>query len=376
VSGPVFKYQGGVLPSEFGVILPPDDEWLSRQPAEDVVLPSLPVVDTHHHLWDHPGLRYLPPELAADLNTGHNVIGTIHLDCEMAYRTHGPEQFKPVGETEFVGGEHMQSQSGLYGSADIAGVSVGYADLSLGATVREVLDAHVSARLGRFKDVRLQSCWDPSNAIRNGQAGDRPRVLLDAAVRFGLAVIDDMSLTFDSYLLLTQPDELARPADAPPGLTIVMDHCGGPLADGPYAEHRSEHYATWLRGIQDVAKRPDVTGTLGGILNRTDIFDYLNADQAPSSEQPAYLWRQWIEPCIEAFGAGVCMFESNYPLENVDVGSTTLWNTFERLAADATDDERSALFSGTATRVYTIDVLTHPLLPTSPPTSSTIGELL
>jgi len=34
--------------------------------------PELPIIDTHHHLWDRGGWTYLLPELLADLDTGHN----------------------------------------------------------------------------------------------------------------------------------------------------------------------------------------------------------------------------------------------------------------------------------------------------------------
>jgi predicted TIM-barrel fold metal-dependent hydrolase len=46
------------------------------------------------------------------------------------------------------------------------------------------------------------------------------------------------------------------------------------------------------------------------------------------------------------------MFESNFP---VDMGSCTyavLWNAFKRIAAGYSAEEKAALFSGTATKVY------------------------
>ena len=63
----------------------------------------------------------------------------------------------------------------------------------------------------------------------------------------------------------------------------------------------------------------------------------------------------YIEPCIELFGAGRCTFESNFPVDKMGIGYAALWNAFKRIAAGASPDEKIALFSGTARRVYRLD---------------------
>jgi len=67
-------------------------------------------------------------------------------------------------------------------------------------------------------------------------------------------------------------------------------------------------------------------------------------------------WRPYIETCIEAFGVARCMFESNYPADRGAGSYRTLWNAFKRLTAGASRDEKAALFSGTAARVYRIEL--------------------
>lgn len=59
-----------------------------------------------------------------------------------------------------------------------------------------------------------------------------------------------------------------------------------------------------------------------------------------------------MEPCIEAFGAERCMFESNFPVDKGSYSYVTCWNAFKRLTSRATAHERAALFQGTATQVY------------------------
>ncbi len=350
--GPVFRRDGVVLSSQFGELLPPDEQWLSQEQPEAILDPELPIIDTHHHLWSRPGYRYLVENFAADIGSGHNVVSTVFADCTAMYRAYGPLPLRPVGETEFVVGQSAQSNSGLHGPTRIAAAMFGYADLTLGAPVRDVLEAHVQAGNGRFKGVRFQSCWDPSNQIRNGKIAVRSGMLVEPAVQAAIAVLDDMNLVLDSYVFFRQLQEVVETARAHPGLTIVLNHCGGPLGYGPYLDNQAEHYAAWRRGIEQVARYPNVVCKLGGILNRTTDFDYLHADQPASSELLAAVWRRWFEPCMEAFGAERCMFESNYPVEKLGVSYRSLWNAFKRLCRGASQDERAALLSGTAARVY------------------------
>src|SRR4051812_49387312 len=70
---------------------------------------EFPVVDSHHHLWGDgfdlakPFGRYLPEDFLAEIvRSGHRLAGSIYVDCGWAYRTHGPEELRSVGETEYV----------------------------------------------------------------------------------------------------------------------------------------------------------------------------------------------------------------------------------------------------------------------------------
>ena len=40
----------------------PDEGWLAKQAREPIIEPDLPIVDPHHHLWDHANHRYLLDE--------------------------------------------------------------------------------------------------------------------------------------------------------------------------------------------------------------------------------------------------------------------------------------------------------------------------
>src|SRR3954462_10440135 len=121
--------------------------WLDQH-KEEILEPELPIIDPHHHLWDdrpETTPRYLLEDVLDDIDSGHNVRATVFLQCASMYRTVGPEALRPIGETEFVNGIAAMSAGGQFGPARIAAGIVGWADLTLGAAVEEVLTAHIRA---------------------------------------------------------------------------------------------------------------------------------------------------------------------------------------------------------------------------------------
>jgi L-fuconolactonase len=343
-----FKSSPTGRPSEFGTIFTPADSWLAQQPREEIVDPDLPIVDAHHHLWDHP-FRYQLAEYSDDVRSGHNIVATVYVDCATAYRATGPESERPVGETEYI----ARTTASLAGRhPEIAAAIVGFADLGLGAAVAPVLAEHVSAGAGRFRGVRFSTGWDESPNIANTQAAKRPNMLRELTIQQGARELATLGLTLDAWLFHTQLGDVGALADAVPQLRIALNHCGGPLGYGPYATRRESHFATWRAGLRELAKRPTVVCKLGGLLARGAAFDYVRAAAPPTSDELADIWRPWFETCVEAFGPERCMFGSNFPVEKMGTGYPVLWNAFKKLASAASTAERHALFSATARDFY------------------------
>lgn len=340
-------------PTRFGRIHRPSDAWLARQPAEPILDPELPIIDTHHHLWDRPDFRYLLHDFLADVNTGHNIVATVFLQCHTMYRAHGPEELRPVGETEFVAGIAAMSDSGGYGKTRVAAGIVGFADLTLGERVEAVLEAQIRAGGGRFRGVRHSGNWDADPIIGNGAPG--PDIYRRADFRAGLARLSALGLSLDAWVFHTQLGDVIDLAREFPSTNIIMGHVGGVLGYGRYAGKRDEIFASWKASVTELAKCPNVTMKLGGMMMRSAAFDYGAADRPVSSEELAGLWRPHIETCIELFGADRCLFESNFPVEKMGIGYAALWNAFKRIAAGASASEKLAMFSGTARRAYRLE---------------------
>ena len=143
--------------------------------SEAILEPELPICDPHHHLWDFPASRYLLPELLADLTSGHNVESTVFVECGSFYRASGPEPMTFVGETEFVNGAAAMAASGRYGPVLACEGIVGRADLTQGAAVEALLEAHVRAGNGRFRGVRHAGFNKLPERDRRIDVGGTPR---------------------------------------------------------------------------------------------------------------------------------------------------------------------------------------------------------
>lgn len=325
--------------------------WLQLT-AEEVLDPLLPICDPHHHLWDYPQNRYLLDELLQDTGGGHNVAETVFVECMAMYRKAGPRAMKPVGETEFVQGIAAQSASGQYGPTAVAAGIVSFADLTLGAAVEPVLEAHVAASRNRFRGIRHATSWHASPDIRNAHTQPPEGLLFDAKFREGFARLQKLGLSFDAWLYHTQLFDLVDLARAFPDTTIILNHVGGPLGIGPYIGKRKEVFEDWRRGIAAVAACSNVVVKLGGLTMTMCGFDWHKRDKPPTSAELAETNGPYYLYCIEQFGVKRCMFESNFPVDKASCSYTVLWNSFKRLTHNFSPEERAALFHDTAARVY------------------------
>lgn len=341
----------------FAYIHAPNEAWLARAEREPVLEPELPIVDAHLHLWQPPnGYRYYVEEYARDLaSCGHKVEASIYLQCFHMYRAAGPDHLRPVGETEFAVAQAALAASGPLTASRVAAGIVGYADLTRGRHAQELLEAHVEAGQGRFRGIRQLAKWDPNPVVRGQYSAPRPKLYLDPAFGRGLDVLTALGLSLDASVFHPQIPDVVQLARSHPGANIVLIHSGSPVGHGPYAGREAENHATWLAGMKALATCPNVTVKMGGILINLANFDPAQEDAPPSSRRLADLWRPYIEPCVELFGADRCMVSSNFPVDKAGFGYATVWNMFKRITAGCSDYERGMIFSGTARRVYRLD---------------------
>ncbi len=324
-----------------------DQEWLAKR-REEILDPDRPIVDPHHHLWGPPRHTYLAEDLLADAASGHNIAATVYVDCLEAYLDDAPEMMRPLGEVRFA---VAQAAAAPADGPELCKGIVGHADFRHGAAIRELLEAQIEAGEGRFRGIRQSAVWDPSG-LRTSSRIPVKGLLMSDDFREGFGELGRLGLSFDSWNYFHQIPELADLASAFPETQIVLDHVGGVLGIGPYEGRREELFDAWRENVQDLARRPNVAVKLGGLAMHTVGFGLNERPEPPSSEELATLWAPYFEICLDAFGVDRCMFESNFPVDGTSCSYHVLWNAMKRLSSAMTEAEKTALFSGTAARIY------------------------
>lgn len=347
--------------------------WLD-QTIEDAIEPELEIVDPHHHAWDMRELNgynlfslfkqqyYMTDELIEDFVLGgHRVTHSVYLEAHSFVSKDADPLMAPLGEVEMAQGIAAQFASGKYGNTRAAAAIMGTADLEkYGAAVEPLLIACKTASQN-YRGIRCSAQHDPN--LKEKFQVSEPSKYAKPKFREGFSLLEKHGLIFDAFVFSTQLSDIRELALAFPGTTIVMDHQGAPIAalgdyePAPaYNGKQSEIVAKWKEEMDRIAKDcPNVYVKVGGFMPQLGHgFD--KREKPITSEELSTFVGEMCLWTIQTFGASRCMFESNFPVDKVNVSYTVLWNAYKRMTKDAgiSDEDRRLLFSGTAKRVYRI----------------------
>ncbi|MEU7183710.1 MULTISPECIES: amidohydrolase family protein [Streptomyces] len=272
-------------------------------------------IDAHHHLWDltrrdQPWLdgawaepirrSYALPDLVPHL-AAHDVDATVLVQSSASYA------------------ETADLLAVAAGDGPVRGV-VGWADLT-DPGLAGVLAALPAGLVG----IRHQVQDEPD-----------PDWLTRPDVLRGLGAVAGAGLVYD---LLVTPRELPAALAAVralPELAFVLDHAAKPaVARGDWQP--------WAAGIADLARLPNVSCKLSGLVTEAD-------------------WAAWRPPQIlpyarhvlDAFGPERVLFGSDWPVCTLAAGYADVVALAEAATGHLTPAERSAVFGGTAGRVYRV----------------------
>lgn len=336
---------------------PGTDPWL-EQVQEEILDPDRAIIDPHHHLWKKRFNRdYLLPELWADTGSGHNIEKTVFMECRAFYRREGEEHLKSVGETEFIAALAEESRSNSANRAYIAGI-VAHADLTLAGESEELLlhalSQHRDASNGLLRGIRHSAARDrrPEDLFIVGSAP--PYLHGREPFRQGLRIIAEQGLTYDTWHYHHQNLDFLDLARAVPECTMILDHFGTPLGVGIYKHCRDEIFQEWKQEIREIAKCPNVYAKLGGLAMPDNGFGWHLASRPPSSDEFIKAQQKYYMHAVECFGPERCMFESNFPVDRLSINYHVLFNAYKKMVADFSEDEKHAMFYGTAEKVYNL----------------------
>ena len=256
----------------------PAPDWLSLT-QEETIDPPLAICDPHHHLWSNrpnslPS-TYLLDEFLSDIHTGeHNIVSSVFIECGTMFSTDGPVDLRPVGETQFANDIAAKSTSGLYGPTRVAAGIVGTAFLSAGDRVASVLDAQLAAGGNRFKGIRQAAARDDDASVPDHRTCPPQGLYTDKTFQEGFAHLAPRNLSFEGWCYHTQIPELTQLASAFPDTTIILDHFGGPLGVGRYANRPDAVFSEWCKAIRPLSERPNVYAKLGGLNMEINGFGW------------------------------------------------------------------------------------------------------
>ncbi len=143
-------------------------------------------------------------------------------------------------------------------------------------------------------------------------------------------------LTFDICVRSDQLGLAAELVDACPGVSFVLDHCGGGSASQP------ELFAAWKTGLVELARRPGVVAKVSGVIGT--VSDNWTVDDL----------RPVVETTIEVFGWDRVVWGSDWPWSAQRASLTDWIKATNRLLEGASETERDKLFHRNATRIYRI----------------------
>lgn len=327
-------------------------EWLELV-QEDLLVPGIPVIDAHHHFWNRPGNRYLAEQFAQDLQSVPQIAGSVFVQCRSGYWANGPEHLRPVGEVEYVREVSSKLTELSDGKREVLAIVAG-ADLRRGSGVASVLDAMEEAGGGLLRGIRNQTAWHADPDVVSSPFPPAADVLSNQSFQAGAAELGLRGLTLDVWAYHTQLEQVAALADACPGTTIIVDHFGGPIGIGPYADAVQEVRVQWQRSIRELSKRPNVRIKLSGVGLKVFGNGFDNEPAPPDSKTLAGVMRPMADWILEHFGAERCMFASNFPVDKGMFSYRTLWNAFSRLSSGLDIEDQHRLFHGTAEETYRI----------------------
>ncbi len=277
----------------------------------------MPVIDSHHHLWDTTSSRFHYPWMTDDLAAIRGRFGPAELGPLLAETG--------VDGTILVQCLHDLDETEWYletavANPFIAGV-VGWVDLT---------DADVAERLARLRE---RPDGHTLVGIRHMAQDEAPDWLARPEVQRGVAEVGHAGLTYDV---------LVRPHQLPAALTLarnlpdtrfVIDHIAKP-------DIKARELEPWASRMRPFAELPNTWVKVSGMIEEADWQAWHPADLRP-----------YVDRVLDWFGPERLLFGSNWPVCLVAGSYAQVHDALSEVLSGLTDGERDRIFGGSAGRL-------------------------
>jgi predicted TIM-barrel fold metal-dependent hydrolase len=291
----------------------------------------IPLVDSHFHIWRRDDLPWLAGPMQPRIFGPYEPIRRDYPITEYLAdtRDHGVEKAVYV-QANWAKERFLDEARFVSEAARRTGWPhglVAYVDM-LKPDIRPDLDE--LSRFPLLRGIRMQLHWHANEQYRFAA---RPDLARDTTLQRNVGYLAERNLAFDLQVFSGQMTDAAMLAEACPSVTFVLQHAGMPedLSDAGRAE--------WRAGMVRLAAQGNVVSKLSGLgtfIHRND---------------PAHI-AEIVRETVGIFGAGRCLFGSNFPIEKLWTGYGELAAAYRAAIAPLPAADRQAIASGTATRVY------------------------
>ncbi|MFM7131737.1 MAG: amidohydrolase family protein [bacterium] len=283
---------------------------------------DLPIIDTHQHLWDLRRLRlkwigkggildrnYLPDDFA-EATAGLGLAQAVYMEVAVV-----PED--QTAEAKWVS-DLCASKSGPTRSAIISGQPgsdgfVKYLDQFKGNPY--------------IKGLRCGVQTEPA----------KPGKVISTNFMKGIQELGRRNLSFDLNMGGDDLETGLQLVEACPDTRFILDHCGNP-------DVRQKPSEKWLKGIDRLAGKPNVSAKISGIIARVDKAKPLVPQLMP-----------FVNHVWQAFGPDRVVFGGDWPV-CLSGGTYAQWvRALREIASQRSAEDRRKLFHDNALRVYRLD---------------------
>ncbi len=295
------------------------------------------IIDAHHHFWnldrnyypwladheekhfflgDYSALKrnYLPEDYRRDAE-GFEIVATVHVEAEW-------DRERQVAETAWL--HELAATHGLPTAV------VGHVWLAA-ENCEAVLHGHMEYPM--FRGVRSKPVTSLSPDTMTPGA---PGTIQDPAWRKGLALLDELGLTYDLRVPYWHLFEAAEAIAAHPDLPVVLNHTGFPW------DRSDTGIAAWRAAMKAIAALPNVM---------LKVSELGLKDAAWTVEGN----RGVVLDAVEIFGIERCMWASNFPVAGLRIGYRAQLEGMMEILKDFSSEALDGFFRRNAARFYRID---------------------
>ncbi|HEX5552468.1 MAG TPA: amidohydrolase family protein [Chitinophagaceae bacterium] len=282
-------------------------------------IPSIPIIDSHLHLWDvqrmqYPWLDAVPAiRKSFFIEDYQQAAGSFPIE-KMVFVQAECEAGMYLEEVRFVEEQALKDQR-------IQGI-IAYAPLENGTAVGPVLDALKQHPL--VKGVRRM--YD-----------DAPERCVSPSFTEGLQLLPAYGYSFDISIQPAAMEETIRMIKGSPDTQFILDHLGKP-------DIRNQKWSEYQSHMERLAAFPNVVAKISGLITEADPDNWTLEELKP-----------YVLHAVNCFTAERLMFGGDWPVLLLG-GTYGRWITaLQEILAGLPAADQEAIFYKNAGRIYRLD---------------------